>query len=176
MTHSSLPPPTKPSARRWATHILDEGKFHSRQATEWERVETYWNVGNAIYVRILQGRERAEYGEQIIAKLAFDMNLGLALMHDIVLFRRALNILYTYRQLTWSHYRALIRLPTVDQRRFYERAANRGAWPVRRLQNEIQADLFQETAMASSPPPGRANTAATSPTCSTSRARRIPIR
>ena len=142
----SLSPSAYAALRKEVGQILAEGKLHSRRATEWERVETYWNVGNAIHVQILQGRERAEYGEKIIAKLASDMNLGLALMHDIVLFRRALNILYTYRQLTWSHYRVLIRLPTVDQRRFYERAANRGAWPVRRLQNEIQADLFQETA------------------------------
>ena len=128
MTESPLPSGAYNALREEITAILGEGRIQSRQATEWERVETYWNVGNAIHVQILQGRERAEYGEKIIAKLSSDKNLGLALMHDIVLFRRALNILYTYRQLTWSHYRVLIRLPTVDQRRFYERAANRGAW------------------------------------------------
>ena len=74
--------------------ILAEGQFHARQATEWERVETYWNVGNAIYVRFFKDRARAEYGEQIIAKLSGDTDLGLALLHDIVRFRRAFNILY----------------------------------------------------------------------------------
>ena len=48
--------------------------------------------------------------------------------------------------MSWSHYRELIRLPTVDQRRFYERAAHRGGWPVRQLQKEIRAELFEETA------------------------------
>ena len=119
----SLSPSAYAALREEVGQILAEGKLHSRRATEWERVETYWNVGNAIHIQILQGRERAEYGEKIIAKVTSDMNLGLALMHDIVLFRRALNILYTYRPLTWSHYRVLTRLPTVDQRRFYERAA-----------------------------------------------------
>ena len=60
----SLSPTAYEALREEVGHILDEGKFHSRQATEWERVETYWNVGNASYVQILQGQERAEYGEQ----------------------------------------------------------------------------------------------------------------
>ena len=74
------------------------------------------------------------------------MQLGKVSLHEMVRFRRAFNILYASKELTWTHYRALLRLPTIDQRRFYERAANRGAWPVRRLQSEIQADLFHETA------------------------------
>ena len=127
------------------TEILAEGKIQTRQATEWERVETYWHVGDAIYVSVLDRRDRAEYGQGIVPKLANDLNLGESLLHDIVRFRKAFMILSTYRELTWSHYRVLIRLPTVDQRHFYERTANRGRWPVRRLQDEIHSDLFQQT-------------------------------
>ena len=86
----SLSPATYDSLREEVGQILAEGKLHSRQATDWERLETYWNVGNAIYVRILKGPEGAEYGERVIARLAGDMQLGKVSLHEPVRFRRAL--------------------------------------------------------------------------------------
>ena len=39
--------------------ILSEGKLQSRQATEWEKVQTYWNVGKQPPPCPRSGGERA---------------------------------------------------------------------------------------------------------------------
>ena len=123
--------------------VLAEAGDHSRQAGERAKVDTYWHVGDAIYVH-LQGRaERAAYGQQIIHNLSKDIALPQSTLHDIVRFRRTFTILSTSRELAWSHYRVLIRLPRVDQRRFYERLAHEQAWSVRDLEAHIGAGEWQ---------------------------------
>ena len=145
MTESPLPTSTYNALREEITAILTEGRAQSHQATEWERVDTYWNIGNAIYVRALDRGIRAEYGQEIVLQLAADLDLSDALLHDLILFRKTFNMLSSGRELAWSHYRVLIRLPSVEQRRFYERTANLGHWSVRRLKEEIEADHYQTT-------------------------------
>ena len=122
--------------------ILSEGKLQSRQATEWEKVQTYWQVGNALYVRVMRGQERAVHGDRVFANLSKDLNLGLTLLYQVVKFRRALPSLYARTNLSWTHYRSIITLPTLEQRTYYERAANRGRWTVAELQTEIGADNY----------------------------------
>ena len=122
-------------------HLLAEGKIHSRQATEWEKVETYWHVGNAIYgVETDPDRNRA-YGQRIVPKLASDLNLGETTLWEIMRLRRGFPILYARKELTWSHYRALLRLPNLEQRRFYEKAANDQGLSVSNLTALIKQDL-----------------------------------
>ena len=140
---SAPTPATYGSLRDQVGQILSDGKVQSRQATEWEKADTYWHVGDAIYGHILNREGRAGYGERIIANLCKDLNLDRSLLHDIVLFRRAFPILYAHRQLTWYHYRALIRLPSIEQRHFYERMADDGGWSTRELQRQIKADLYR---------------------------------
>ncbi len=55
--------------------ILSEGKIHTRQAGEWERVETYWHIGDALQTHF-RGHPRARYRQQIALNLRNNMNLG----------------------------------------------------------------------------------------------------
>ena len=66
------------------------------------KVDAYWRVGDAT-VYTLDGANRAEYGQTTIDNLSKDMDLGKALLHDTVRFRRAFPILYPRRQLAWKH-------------------------------------------------------------------------
>ena len=104
---SAPTPATYHTLRGQVEQILSSAKDHARQATEWERVDTYWRIGDAIYVYTLDRGSRAEYGQKIIAKLSNNLQLGKALLRDMVRFRRAFSILYPRRQLAWKHYRML---------------------------------------------------------------------
>ena len=135
-------------------HLLLEGKLHSRQASEWEKVETYWCVGNAIYKRDFPSSGNASYGHRIVDKLSKDIGLGETTLWEIIRFRRGFPKLYTCKELSWSHYRALLRLPNQEQRRFYEKTANRHGWTVNELSSQIKRDLHKAIVTRSEALPG----------------------
>ena len=54
--------------------ILAEGQSHGRSATEWEKVATYWHIGDTLQTHI-SGQPRADYGQRIIPNLSKDLRL-----------------------------------------------------------------------------------------------------
>jgi endonuclease YncB( thermonuclease family) len=121
--------------------ILTEGRGQQKQAGEWEKVETYWFVGDASLNHI-GNQLRADYGEGIVANLSGDIGLSRKVLWDLLRFRRALPILASYRQLGWSHIRLALPLPNTDQRRYYLQRANAEAWSVRQLREAISVDAY----------------------------------
>lgn len=51
-------------------HIIELGREKAYAAVNKSMIETYWNIGRRIVEEEQQGKDRAEYGEQIIAKLS----------------------------------------------------------------------------------------------------------
>ena len=135
------PSPQYHALREQIEGILSEGKIHTRQAGEWGRVETYWHIGDALQTHF-RGHPRAEYGHQVVRNLSKDIGLSESLVWDILLFRRALPILPTYGESGWSHIREVLPAPTQDQRLYYLRAAEEGAWSVRQLRQAVRADAY----------------------------------
>lgn len=54
-------------------------------------------------------------------------------------------------QLTWSHYRALMRVESVEARNFYEREAIAGGWDKRTLERQIQSFYFERLLKSAKP-------------------------
>ena len=138
---SSDPPQSYPLLREHVEGILAEGKVHSRRSGEWAKVEAYWHVGDALQGHF-RGRPRAEYGQQVVRNLSKDLQLSESLLWDILLFRRSLPTLYSSRELGWTHVRAVLRLPTQQQRYYYRRAADQGRWTTRQLRAAIRDNAF----------------------------------
>ena len=136
-----MPPADYPTLRDQIQGILTEGQSHTRQATEWERVETYWHIGDALLSHIA-AQPRADYGRQVVPNLCKDIQLSESVLWDILRFRRLLSILPSRRELTFTHYRKLVRLPNQGQFRFYERLAHAEGWSVRQLEDAVRADAF----------------------------------
>ena len=146
MPSSPTPAATYSTLKDQIQHILTEGSLQTRQATETEKVDTYWHVGDALHGHILHREGRADYGERIVANLAGDLNLGQVLLYDILRFRRAFPIFHAREQLAWTHYRLLTtRTTSIEQRRFYELRADEAGWSTRELEQQIKADLYRET-------------------------------
>lgn len=137
----TMPDSAYHSLREQIQGILSEGQLHSRKATDWEKVETYWQVGDALLGHI-SAQPRADYGKQVIPNLGKDLALSTTLLWDVLRFRRLVTILHPRGELTWSHYKRLIYLPSQDQFRFYERQADRGRWSVRQLEDAIRAGTY----------------------------------
>lgn len=84
----------------------------------------YWQIGSRIRIEIL-GRNRAEYGQQIVATLR--------------------------RQLGWAHFKLLIPLKDSLRRDFYAEMCRIEGWSTRMLQQKIDGMLYERTALSKKP-------------------------
>ena len=105
--------------------LVQEGKARARAAVEQETLRTYHGIGGALHAHVLAHRERADYGAQVMARLAEDVGLSQALLYQMLGFYRMNPIFYTCRKLTWSHYRTLLSAPSAEAQRYYEAEAAR---------------------------------------------------
>ena len=134
--------------------LLQEGQQFGRRAAEWEKVETYWHIGDAL-TRYLEA-----HGEETIRNLSQNAHLGLTTLYEILRFRQRVNALYARTNLGWSHYRALIHVPE-DRLQHYEKLADEQGWTTRQLkraiETETEADVaLDEEALGPDPKPLRA--------------------
>jgi hypothetical protein len=51
-------------------HIIEEARNTVYRAANFAMVQAYWNIGKTIVEEELKGKERAEYGQEIIKQLA----------------------------------------------------------------------------------------------------------
>ncbi len=91
--------------------ILQRGLGKAYKAVDNIRVQTYWQVGERIVREELTHKDRAGYGEELIKKLSFDLNIHERTLYRIWHFYKAYPILTTVlSELSWSHYLELINI------------------------------------------------------------------
>ena len=113
--------------------IIASGRGRAATAVNAEIVATYWTIGARLVREEQQGAERAGYGEEVLERigriLAAEHGRGfsyrsLANMRQFYLAYPNVSALRT--ELTWTHYRSLMRLDSAKRRAFYERLAVTG--------------------------------------------------
>lgn len=114
-------------------------------------VSAYWEIGRQIVEA--QG-ERAEYGKHLTKYLSerltaeFGKGFTKRNLHCMKQFYQAFPIVHTLcAQLSWSHYRLIMRLDSQERREFYMRAAVEDCWSVRQLDRQIHS-LYYERLLA----------------------------
>lgn len=93
-----------------------------------ETTQLYWNVGNAVNTFVLQG-SRAEYGKQIVVSVSRQLVAEYGDSFEEKNLRRMMQFATEYqdseivvsliRQLTWTHFIALIPIREPLKRSFY---------------------------------------------------------
>ena len=125
-----------------------------------ETSQLYWNVGNAINTFVLQGN-RAEYGKQIVVTVSRQLAEEYGSGFEEKNVRRMMQFATEYqdfeivatliRQLTWTHFIALIPIREPLKRAFYEQMAITEHWSVRTLRKKIDSQLYERTAISRQP-------------------------
>ncbi len=120
----------------------------------------YWQVGNRIRKEILQN-ERAEYGQKIVVtvsrQLSMDYGNGFAekSLRRMIQFSEVFSdeqiVVSLIRQLSWTHFIALIALKDPIKRDFYAEMCRVERWSVRTLRNKIDSMLYERTALSKQP-------------------------
>jgi endonuclease YncB( thermonuclease family) len=117
--------------------MLKEGKKASRDA-ESNLAQIYWQIGDKLLDAGVTGRNH--YGESILDQLAGDLEINPQNIRRSIAFRRIYDretLHRSIRQLTWSHFRILIRIHDDETRSYYENQVIKEDWSRDRLWTAI---------------------------------------
>ena len=141
--------------------IIEQARGRVAVTVNSELTMMYWHIGERINREVL-GKQRAEYGKQIVSKVAqqlqteygtkgFDEKSIRRMMQFAQMFPDIQIVAPLARQLSWSHF--LIVMPIKDelQRDFYITMAASERWSKRTLQEKINGMLYERAAISSKP-------------------------
>ncbi|NMB97122.1 MAG: DUF1016 domain-containing protein [Clostridiaceae bacterium] len=113
-------------------------------------VFAYWEIGKRIVEEEQNGSERADYGAFLLKELAQNLSVDLGKNFDERELRRIRQFYLTFPirdtvrpELSWSHYRLLIRVESERARMFYLNEAIALHWSTRKLDRNISSQFFQ---------------------------------
>jgi predicted nuclease of restriction endonuclease-like (RecB) superfamily len=140
---------------RSVANILRAARANAYHVINFTMVEAYWNVGRMIADEEQRGRVRADYGLHLIQRLSdrlsseFGGGFSVQSLWNMRQFYQCFSILSALRrELTWSHYKALIRVANSAAREYYATEAVSQNWSTRALERQINS-LYYERLMAS---------------------------
>lgn len=118
-------------------------------------VQTYWQIGKLIVEDEQNGKTRAEYGKQVLESLAKELQGEFGKGFDVSNLRkmRAFYLAFPIRdalrpELSWTHYRILLRVENTQAREWYLRECAEQHWSARALERQIGV-LYYERLLSS---------------------------
>lgn len=117
----------------------------------------YWHIGQRIRTEVLQG-QRAGYGEHIVSaaarQLEAEYGRGFSeknlrhMLRFAEVFPNEQTVSAARRQLSWTHLKALIYIGDPLKRDFYLQMCQQEGWSTRALQERMDSQLFERTALS----------------------------
>ena len=127
--------------------IAAQGKVYA--AVNSAMVNAYWKIGEQIY-RACGENDRAEYGKNLLRYLSERLTAEFGKGFDESNLRRMRQFYLTFpirdtlcHELSWSHYRVLMRISDKTARDFYTEECAKSAWSVRQLERQIHTMYYQ---------------------------------
>lgn len=134
---------------------INVAKANAVQAVNVELVKAYWEIGRHIVDFEQDGKERAEYGSELLARLSEDLKIkyGAGFGRRNLLDMRRFYIAYPKlkqlsHKLTWSHYITLIGVSDKKARNFYEKQCVLENWSKRELERQMDTSLYERLALS----------------------------
>jgi predicted nuclease of restriction endonuclease-like (RecB) superfamily len=129
---------------------IEQYRNNAYRAVNSAMVKSYWEIGRLIVEQELKGAGRAEYGKELFVNLAdrLKFKYGKGYTETNLKYMRQFFMLFPIRhalrdELTWTHYRLIIRVETSHARDFYINEAIAGNWSTRQLERQINS-AFRE--------------------------------
>lgn len=108
------------------SEVLRAARANAYRAVNFTMVEAYWNVGRMIVEEEQQGKKRAEYGAALLKNLSirlseeFRVGFSEQSLRNMRQFFSRFSIRSALRsELTWTHYKTLIRVENEAARAYY---------------------------------------------------------
>ena len=138
--------------------ILKNARQKAYIAVNSAMVEAYWEIGRRIVEEEQRGKERAEYGKEIVKNLSKELTeeFGKGFSRRTLWEMRKLYVYFSdyekvrtlFAQLTWSHFQKVLRVSDEKARIFYLTEAAENMWSVRTLDRNIST-LYYNRIVAS---------------------------
>lgn len=139
-----------PDLHQGIRQLLLSARAQVRQAVNSAMVQTYWHIGRMIVEDEQAGQARAQYGARVLTELGQRLSEEFGKGFDASNLRNMRQFYTTFpirdavrHELSWTHYRSLIRIENPKARDWYAREAAEQGWSVRALDRQI-ATLYYE--------------------------------
>ena len=112
-------------------------------------VTAYWEIGEQIF-KACGENDRAGYGKKLLQYLSEQLTAEFGKGFSVQGLRNMRQFYCTFpirstlwSELSWSHYRILMRIPNEKERAFYTEECAKSAWSVRQLERQIHTMYYQ---------------------------------
>ena len=131
-------------------NILHSARDNAYRQVNFIMVEAYWNIGQQIVKEEQNGKDRAEYGSYLIKELSlkltqeFGKGFSQQSIRNMRQFYSCFSIRSTlWSELSWSHYKLIIRLKDEKTRNWYTEESVKSNWSVRALERQIGSFYYE---------------------------------
>jgi len=120
-------------------------------------VLTYYEIGRMIVEEEQNGKDRADYGKEVIKRLSIkliaDFGKGFSIrnieqMRQFYKVYAKTQTLSAEFKLSWSHYLKLMRIDDDKERNFYEIESSKNNWSLRELQRQYDTALYTRLSLS----------------------------
>ena len=134
--------------------IIEFARQNAYQAVNISMLQRNWLLGYRIAEEELSGKERAEYGLEIIKKLSTELTeiygkgFTKSTLYNCYSFYKTYPQIFqtlfgkSQRLLSWSHYLVLLQVHDETARAWYEQEALSQTWNVRTLQRNVSSQYY----------------------------------
>lgn len=135
--------------------IIEEARSRVYRTANFAMVQAYWNVGRLIVEQEQKGKERAKYGEELIRQLSEQLTSEYGRGFTATNLKYMRQFYSTFEkshalrdELTWTHYRLLLKVEEVEARKFYLQEAIECNWSTRTLERQINSLYYERMLMS----------------------------
>lgn len=129
--------------------ILISARNKIYQTANFAMVEAYWNIGKSI-IEEQGGNEKAEYGTGLLKELSKQMTQDFGKGFTVANLKNMRQFYLTFpngyalrSELSWTHYRLLMRVENENAREFYMQEAVKSQWSTRQLERQINSFFYE---------------------------------
>jgi len=135
--------------------LLRQGRVQAGRAVNTILLQTYWQIGRHIVEFEQKGKEKAEYGTELLNRLSKDLTLeyGKGFSRSNIFLIRQFYLKFQKiqtlsEQLSWSHYVEIIKSDSELEISFYIKQCEKENWSVRELKRQMKSMLFHRLALS----------------------------
>lgn len=137
------------------SELLLLGREQAGRAVNTILVQTYWQIGRHIVEFEQKGKDKAQYGSELLDRLSRDLSMEFGkgfsrsnLFQIRQFYLKFPKIQTLSGQLSWSHYVEIIKSDQELEIGFYTKQCEKENWSVRELKRQMKSMLFHRIAIS----------------------------
>ena len=131
-------------------NVILSSRKQAYNSVNYAMLQAYWNIGRIIVEYEQNGKNRAEYGKAVIKNLSqrlteeFGKSYSVRTLQQITKFYNMFpNANALSSHLSWTHYRALLRVKDEQARNWYIKETEKSQWSSRQLDRQISTMYYE---------------------------------